>query len=1070
MKECPAPAMMILYNAGNGNDILIGNAGQDRLQGGAGNDTYIWNIGDGIDTISDTSGTDKIKFGENILQTDLQFQQKENNLKIIIQNNPNQGIIIENYFSEPSKRIEHIEFADGTNITIDTDSLVINDAPDKTINGTAEDEELIGGEGNDIIITGDGYNDITGNKGNDTITGGFENDAYYYNKHDGYDTITDPDGKDKIIFGEGISKEDILLRRNENDLLVTFKNDNNCGIRIKKFFENNNYKIEQLQFSSGVSLSLTRGLSLQGTDGNDNISGTAYDDTITGDNGNDIISGGAGIDIINGGKGFDAINGDDGADIITGGTGNDILNGGAGADTYIWNLGDDLDVITADNSDILTFGSGITSSDLTYRCEGNNLRIIVKNDENQGIILSGFFNGNTLGTIRFADGSNLLLNQTGLTLQQDSYYGDTITGTIYDDKITATVPYSVKINGGNGDNIIIAGDGMNTINTESGNDTITAGKGGNTINSGAGDDIIITGSGTDTISAGAGKDEITAGQGDDYIDGGEGDDIYYYDQSDGFDTIIDSAGYDKVVFGEGITSDSFTYKQENNDLIIYLNDEKTQGIKIKDYYKGKQIEELIFADNTSINLPLLNLTLKQSNEHETVNGNMTSETIYGYGGNDTMNGNNGNDVLVGGTGNDTLNGGGDNDTYVYNLGDGLDTITDNAGSNKIIFGEDIAQSNLSFTQMGNNLLIYLNGDKNQGIVINSFFSNDSYKIRELHFSDNSVFYLSESGLTLDQSDRTDNMTIKGTDYSDTLLGGIGHDTINANDDDDILIGNKGNDTLNGGQGRDTYIYNLGDGADTINEYKGKDKIKFGQGITSDNLTFTRDGNNLVIKVNNDINQSITINKFYENTDYQIETLQFADGKTQNISTTGLVLQQTDANDSVGGTKYNDTIYGNGGHDTINTGDGNDVLIGGTGNDTLKGGSGDDTYTYNLGDGYDIINDTSGQDKILFEEGITAENLFFEQVGNNLRIFINNKEGEGIQINNQLNEDSTAKIETIEFYNGSTLDITNADQLIQAMNSFGISTSSTMDALSNPTENVSDMYNLASGSDLIKKAI
>ena len=1057
-------------DAGNGNDILVGNAGQDRLQGGAGNDTYIWNIGDGKDTISDTSGTDKIKFGENIIQTDLQFQQKENNLKIIIQNNPNQGIIIENYFSESSKRIEHIEFADGTNITIDTDSLVINDAPDKTINGTAEDEELIGGEGNDIIITGDGYNDITGNKGNDIITGGFENDAYYYNKHDGYDTITDPDGKDKIIFGEGISKEDILLRRNENDLLVTFNNDDNCGIQIKKFFENNNYKIEQLQFSSGVSLSLTRGLSLQGTDGNDNISGTAYDDTITGDNGNDIISGGSGIDIINGGKGFDTINGDDGADIITGGTGNDVLNGGAGADTYIWNLGDDLDVITADNSDILTFGSGITSSDLTYRCEGNNLRIIVKNDESQGIILSGFFNGNQLGTIKFADGSNLLLSQTGLTLQQDSYYGDTITGTIYDDKITATVPYSVKINGGNGDNIIIAGDGMNTINTESGNDTITAGKGGNIINSGAGDDIIITGNGADTISAGAGKDEITAGQGDDYIDGGEGDDIYYYNKDDGFDTIMDTAGYDKIIFGEGVTIDNFTYKQENNNLIIYLNNEKTQGIKIKDYYIGKQIEELIFANNTSINLPLLDLTLRQSNEHETVNGNMTSETIYGYGGNDTINGNDGNDTLIGGTGNDTLNGGGDNDIYIYNLGDGLDTITDNAGSNEIVFGEGITQNNLSFTQIGNNLLIYLNGDKNQGIMINNFFYNDAHKIGEIHFADNSVFYLSESGLTLDQSDRTDNMTINGTDYNDTIIGGIGNDTINAGDDDDVIAGGRSNDTLNGGQGRDTYIYNLGDGADTINEYKGKDKIKFGQGITSDNLTFTRDGNNLVIKVNNDINQSITINKFYENADYQIETLQFADGKTQNISTTGLILQQTDANDNVGGTSYNDTIYGKGGHDTIDTGDGNDILIGGVGNDILKGGSGDDTYTYNLGDGYDIIDDVSGQDKILFGKGITAENLFFEQVGNNLRIFIDNKEGEGIQINNQLNDNTTAKIETIEFYNGSTLDISNADQLIQAMNSFGAGTSSTMDVLSNATQDVSDMYNLASGSDLIKKAI
>ena len=109
------------------------------------------------------------------------------------------------------------------------------------------------------------------------------------------------------------------------------------------------------------------------------------------------------------------------------------------------------------------------------------------------------------------------------------------------------------------------------------------------------------------------------------------------------------------------------------------------------------------------------------------------------------------------------------------------------------------------------MLIYLNGDKNQGIVINNFFYNDSYKIGEIHFADNSVFYLSETGLTLEQSDRTDNMTINGTDYDDTITGGSGHDTINAGDDDDVLIGGKGNDTLNGGYGRDTYIYNLGDG-------------------------------------------------------------------------------------------------------------------------------------------------------------------------------------------------------------------------------------------------------------------
>ena len=1045
-------------DAGSGNDVIYGDAGQDRLLGNAGNDTYVWNYGDGIDTIFDTTGTDKIKFGAGIEQADLQFSKKGNNLNIMIKNNPNQGIIIENYFEKATYKIENIEFADGTVIALDS-SLIINETADMTITGTSEDEEITGGNGNDMITTGDGYNDVAGNKGNDTITGGYENDTYYYNLHDGFDTITDPDGKDKIIFGEGISSDDIVLSRNENNLIIRFKNDDSCGIQINKFFENNNYKIEQLKFNDGTSLSLTKGLTLQGTNGNDTINGTSYDDTIIGSDGNDVISGGGGMDVISGGDGFDTIAGDDGADIIAGNAGNDIINGGAGADTFIWNLGDGVDTITADNTDALLFGSGITASDLSFRCEGENLHIIVNQDASQGIILTKYFNGNALGSIKFADGSCILLNQTGLTLNQDSYYNGTITGTPYDDVINAQIPDSVTINGGNGNNVITAGNGINTINTGQGDDRITAGNGGNTVNSDAGDDIIVTGAGCDTITSGIGNDTITAGKGNDIINGGDGNDVYYYNSGDGYDTITDSSGYDKIIFGSGIVPNNFSYKQENNDLIIYVNAEKTQGIRISGYYSGKQIEELCFANGTIINLPLQNLTLEQTAENETINGNATDEVIYGQGGNDTINAGSGNDTLIGGKGNDYLNGGTDNDTYIYHPGDGLDTITDNAGENKIIFGEGIDLHDLKFTQINNNLLIYLNNDKSQGIIINNFFVNNGSRINEIHFADNSVFYLSETGLTLDQTERTDNMTLSGTDYDDTLIGGAGNDTINAKDDDDILIGNKGSDTLNGGQGRDTYIYNLGDGADIINEYKGKDKIVFGTGISYDNLTFTRDGNNLVIKINNDIYQSITINKFYENVDYQVESLEFSDGSSLNISTLGLTLQQTEANDSVYGTSYNDVIYGNGGHDTINAGAGDDILIGGAGNDTLNGGTGDDTYTYNLGDGYDVINETGGQDKIVFGHGIAEENLFFEQSGNNLRIFINNIEGNGIQINNQFSEPN-AQVETIEFADGSTLDISSASQLIQAMNTFGISNSATTDLLSDATENVSNMCSLA----------
>ena len=178
------------------------------------------------------------------------------------------------------------------------------------------------------------------------------------------------------------------------------------------------------------------------------------------------------------------------------------------------------------------------------------------------------------------------------------------------------------------------------------------------------------------------------------------------------------------------------------------------------------------------------------------------------------------------------------------------------------------------------------------------------------------------------------------------------------------------------------------------------------------------------------------------------------------------MEQTDADDTVNATTYNDVIYGNGGHDTISAGAGNDTLIGGIGNDILNGGMGDDAYVYNLGDGYDTISDTGGSDKIKFGSGVSAENLSFEQIGQNLRIYVNGKDSEGLLINNQFGN-AENKVESIEFADGSSFDITSADQLVQAMNAF-VTTSAALTDFNDPTTNASEMYDLACGYDLIKK--
>ena len=1183
----------------SGNDTLIGGKGNDRLEGSYGDDTYIWNLGDGFDTIYDYNGgntdNDTIKFGEGISFEDLLFERDGNDLVIYVNNDKTQGITIQNYYSGYSQ-VEKLEFADGTIVETSSVSIVEPEEPSEnagqTISGTSDDDILIGSDGDDTINAEDGYNDITGGKGNDIISAGYDRDTFYYNLGDGYDKITDLGGRDQIIFGDGISKENISFYRKNDNLIISINDDFSQGIEIIDFFRNNDNRIENIKFADNSTLRLTTGLILKTNELDGSITGTVEDDTLIGNIGENNLNGSSGDDILNGGKG------------------NDTLDGDVGNDTYIWNLGDDIDTIR-DTAGLNTikFGENISFDDLTFKQDGNNLRLIVKNDISQGIIIQDHFSSNNINNnyhpitiFEFSDGSKFDFRENNITLTYDNR-AETITGNIGDniidaqggdDTITTYGGDDIihggagddEISSGNGNDIITGGsgndiingeagndtyiwnlgDGMDTITDSSGfdkikfgegitsanlsffkqgnnllifindnhqegiiinryfegsynielleftdgssinlsqsldiklgdtgesidgtiyNDTITGGDGNDTINGGNGDDTLSGGIGEDTMSGGDGADIISGGTGDDTIDGGAGNDTYIWNLGDGMDTITDSQGTDKIVFGEGISYDDLSFSQTNSDLYINVQNMPNQGLLIKNYFasgNSNRIETLEFSNGNLFDLSKNALILKGdgtvngtiyddsitgNNNDDTITAGDGNDIIYGNAGNDNIDGGNGDDIIYGGQGCDTLKGGYGNDTYVWNLGDDLDTIEDDAGQNTLLFGNGISFNDLDFNMLGNNLLITVNGDKNQGVQINNFLNeNDLYKIEYLKFSDGTSIYLPDLGLNMAYGATDD--TINGTYNDDTIIAGNGNDTVNAGDGNDSIYGGKGNDALNGGNGRDSYYYNLGDGYDTITETRGNDKIIFGEGISINNLSFRQDGSDLDILINNDVSQGVTVKDFYSGTNYQVETLQFADGSTFNLSTQGITLQQTDADDTVNGTSYNDVIYGNGGHDTINAGEGNDTIVGGIGNDILNGGNGDDTYVYNLGDGFDTITDTGGDDKIVFGEGISQSDLSFEQIGNDLKISVNGKDDKGIQINDHFRYDDS-KVETIEFHDGSTLDISNADQLIQAMSSFSVSNSASTDTLSNPAQDVTDMYSLAASQDLTRKA-
>ena len=1000
---------------------------------------------------------------------------------------------------------------------------------DNSLSGTEANDILIGNGGNDTINGYGGNDRLFGGAGNDNLSGGDGDDTYLYNLGDGLDTIMDSGNRDKISFGEGISFEDLSFSLvKHNYLKITVKGDENQGIIIKNFNGGLNYKIEDLYFYDGSVVHLSEipltyrqndeDEILYLSDNGDTIYAEGGKDQITGGMGNDTIAGGKGWDVINGsrgqntyvwnlGDGFDTItcdydsddsikfgagikfedltfrydyphlvilvNGDEtqgmtisrpqylhylkfangrtvdltktgltyhqtddveasingsdnndviygfggddtisaagGNDMLIGGKGCDTLNGGDGDDTYIWNLGDGLDTVSdSSGTTTLQFGEGITLDNLTFEKSSNQWRVYVNGDRTQGFYCSQ----GMPDIIKLADGSVLKMNETGWNIY-NSDNNDNIQGSVYDD----------VINGGGGDD---------SITSEDGNDTLIGGKG------------------------------------DDSLVGGDGDDTYVWNLGDGFDTISDNSGTDRIKFGAGITFDDLSFaKNPNGGLDIYVKGDRSQGLCVLSQYvsgSNKKIEMLEFVDGSTFDL--INNEINLSEYLHVVLDNKRQEMTE-------MNGSDGADQMTnrydysvtfnGGKGNDHYNGGGGADTYIYNLGDGMDSINDTSGDDRIKFGPGISYEDLSFrTNYAGSLTIFVDPEMTQGLKLSSRSS-----IKYLEFADGSVVDFSTQNFVVRQDNKDESLEINDNRITHLYMGDGDSTVYNRVGHDITIIGGKGNDTIRGGSGVDTYVWNLGDGMDNLRDTEAKDKIVFGTGITAADLTFRKERNGLRIIVKNDENQGMLIANYQLYNQNELKNIYFADGSSLDISQS-IVLHQTNADDEFCVGYGDNTVYCGAGNDKIESYGGDNIYVGGTGNDSFSDRDGDDTYIYNLGDGFDSISDGSGDDKIVFGEGINPGDLSFKRNENNLSISINGNEEQGIEISNHFGSDSN-KIETIEFHDGSTLDISNADQLIQAMNSFSISNSASTDTPSNPTQDVTDMYSLAANSDLTRKA-
>ena len=340
------------------------------MYGSAGNDVFVFNLGDGQDMIQadDVNGIDTLSFGIDISLDDLRLEKSGNDLTIRVGTGEDQVKLISWFHSNATAyRMDRFTFSDGTTLNplellaekpvysfgsekadmlhgYEGVDIMLGGEGNDYLNGQDGNDHLFGESGNDTLLGGNGNDTLVGGAGNDTLYGSAGNDVFVFSLGDGQDMIQadDAEGVDTLSFGAGITLADLQLEMAGSYDLVIKVGPDGDQVRLMNWYHSGMVKqrMDRIVFADGSSMAVTE-LTAQkpvlGTDGNDYLFGLASDvDWFDGGAGNDTIYGNEGNDTLHGGAGNDTLSGGNGNDILSGGTGNDTLSGGAGNDVFLF--------------------------------------------------------------------------------------------------------------------------------------------------------------------------------------------------------------------------------------------------------------------------------------------------------------------------------------------------------------------------------------------------------------------------------------------------------------------------------------------------------------------------------------------------------------------------------------------------------------------------------------------------------------------------------------------------------------------------------------------------------------
>lgn len=822
------------------------------------------------------------------------------------------------------------------------------------LDGGTENDTLVGGLGADVLSGGTGDDRLIGDAmyqkgtnwypagldegqmGGDLLYGGAGNDKLWGNNGDDYlfggadNDIMSGGADNDHLFGE--EGDDVLMGGGGDDYL-------DGGSGTDTLYDDADGKDERGQENKSHDIFFGRA-------GDDHLDGGAGDDILDGGDDKDILTGGDGNDILRGGAGKDSLYGDNGIktpgmDILEGGVGDDDLNGGGDSDMYIFNLGDGKDTIQDDGSsgshNVVVFKFSTSQIKKVARSV-NDLVISYGVDDSvtvKGYYGGGFSYGYEAAAVPDVDEdltpqaaiAQICFEDGTVWSREDIYeLAPPPVEPIVDPFAAANLPYFV--------NALLSRETVRSVGKHA-----------------------LTYSFAETFS------------------GGENNAYLFTDEQKAavraalakFSAVID------VTFTEVASG-------EDSDLRYILDDLTSADSGAFAGYASSQTGEIHLNSNL-FSRQYANefgeLRTKQAlNEGEPGFEVLLHETGHALGLKHPFElpllpgaeNNNANTVM----------------SYTRTVEPARQLAPFDVAALQFFYG--VAQN----TSTGNDTYTFANKFVSDASGFDTFDAMQETEDVNIDLGPGGWSYVGERNASILAPQQS---YIGHGTYIENAFGGSGNDRLLGNarangfiggDGDDTIVGNKGNDLLLGDAGIDTYIFNIGDGQDTIIDADGLSRIEL-NGVTADQvywhdgyLYYGTEGDRISIEMEN-VGELVIGNVSYVGRAIS-DVVRIIIGATGNDSLAGGDdadrLRGLDGEDTLIGQGGNDSMEGNGGNDVLQGGAGADVLDGGVDNDTLHGDADNDVMFGNVGD--DLLNGGWGADSL---NGGTGNDVMLGDVGN-----------------------------------------------------------------------------------------